>query len=162
MLGSLTPLAQNDSSGGGLSILFFFLVMGAIFYMLLIRPQQRRQRAQRDLIRSLGVGDEVVPVGGLFGIIQRLDDETVTIEVAPGVSIRFARGAIARKMVYDEEGPDDASSFGAPDTIDELEETSQADGQAEDGPSSGQTWRQGPRSRRDARRKRGGEAGTPS
>ena len=107
MLGSLTPLiAQgggSSSSGGSLSILLFFAVMGGIFYFLLIRPQQRQRRAQRQLIDSIDVGDEVITMSGIFGTVQSLDDESVTLEVAPGVEMKFLKGAVARKLVYDDD-----------------------------------------------------------
>jgi preprotein translocase subunit YajC len=108
VLGSLTPLiAQgggSSSSGGGLSILLFFAVMGGIFYFLLIRPQQRQRRAQRQLIDSIDVGDEVITMSGIFGTVQSLDDESITLEVAPGVEMKFLKGAVARKLVYDDDG----------------------------------------------------------
>jgi preprotein translocase subunit YajC len=107
VLGSLmTIIAQggnSKSSGGGLSILLFFAVMGGIFYFLLIRPQQRQRRAQRQLVESLDVGDEVITMSGIFGTIRALDDESITIEVSPGVNMKFLKGAVARKLVYDEE-----------------------------------------------------------
>ena len=111
VLGSFTPLiaASNTSSGGGYSILIFLLLMGAVFYFLLIRPQQRRQRSQRALIESVDVGDEVMTVGGMYGTVREVDDESATIEVAPGVDIRFSKSAIARKLVYDEGDEDDDS-----------------------------------------------------
>jgi preprotein translocase subunit YajC len=97
----LSPLAQSSSSGGSsaLSLLLPLVLMGGIFYFLLIRPQQRRTRAQRDLLSSLDVGDEVVTIGGMHGVIRSFDDETVTLEVSPGVDLKFLRGAIARKLV---------------------------------------------------------------
>ena len=104
VLGSFTPLiaASNTSSGGGYSILIFLLLMGAVFYFLLIRPQQRRQRSQRALIESVDVGDEVMTVGGMYGTVREMDDDSVTLEVAPGVDIRFTKTAVARKLVYDD------------------------------------------------------------
>jgi preprotein translocase subunit YajC len=94
---------NSNSSGGGLSLVLFFVVMGGIFYFLLIRPQQRQRRAQRALIQSLDVGDEVITMSGIFGTVRALDDESVTLEVAPGIDMKFLRGAIARKLVYDED-----------------------------------------------------------
>jgi preprotein translocase subunit YajC len=102
VLGLTTLLAQSSGSSA-FGILPFLLIMGGVFYFLLIRPQQKRQRAQRDLLGSLGVGDDVVTIGGVYGVIREMDDETVTIEVSPGVQIKFLRGAIARKLVEDEE-----------------------------------------------------------
>jgi len=102
--------ASGTSSGGGsatVGLLIPLVLMGGIFYFLLIRPQQRQRRAQRDLIESLDIGDEVVTIGGLYGTIREVDDESVTLEVAQGVDLRFVRGAIARKLVYDEGGYED-------------------------------------------------------
>ena len=102
MFASTTPLAAASSSGGGYSLVIFLLLMGAVFYFLLIRPQQRRQRQQRSLIDSVEVGDEVMTIGGIYGTVRELDDDSVTLEVAPGVDIRFAKTAVARKLVYDD------------------------------------------------------------
>ena len=108
MFGSLTSLAAaSTSSGGGYSLLIFLVLMGAVFYFLLIRPQQRRQRSQRALIESVAVGDEVMTIGGIYGTVRDLDDEAVTIEVAPGIDVRFAKTAIARKLVYDDSYDED-------------------------------------------------------
>jgi len=103
VFGIITPLAADSGGSSALGLLLPLVLMGAIFYFLLIRPQQRRQRSQRDLLQSLDVGDEVVTIGGLHGVIRRIDDETVTIEAAPGVDLKFLRGAIARKLVEEPE-----------------------------------------------------------
>ena len=79
----------------------------AIFYFLLIRPQQRRARAQREMTSSTEVGDEVVTIGGLFGVVRELDDDSVLLEVAPGTELRFLRSAIARKLNPEDEAPAD-------------------------------------------------------
>jgi preprotein translocase subunit YajC len=76
-------------------------------YFLMIRPQQRRARAQRDLIQSLEVGDEVVTIGGMFGTVRDVDDDAVMVEVSPGTTLRFVKSAIARKLVVDDEGGDE-------------------------------------------------------
>ena len=85
------------------SLIFLALMMVA-FYFLLIRPQQRRMRQQRSLMASLAVGDEVVTLGGMYGVIRAIDDEEVTLEIAEGIDARFLRSAISRKVSYDE-GP---------------------------------------------------------
>lgn len=71
------------------------LIFGAM-YFLMIRPQQRRRRAAESMQSGLGIGDEVVTIGGLYGTVASVNDETVTLEVAPGVETRYARGAISR------------------------------------------------------------------
>lgn len=75
------------------------LLLVAVFYFLLIRPQQRRARQHRELMSSVGIGDEVITVGGMYGTVRNLDDISMTLEVSPGTSVRFSRQAISRKVL---------------------------------------------------------------
>lgn len=71
-------------------------VLGAAFYFLLIRPQKQRQRAQAKMIAELGPGVRVMTGSGLYGtIVERLEGD-VRLEVAPGVIVLIADGAIVR------------------------------------------------------------------
>ena len=70
----------------------------AVMYFLLIRPQKQRVKAQRTLLTSLRVGDEVVTIAGMLGRIVALDEESATIETTPGTSFRCRRGAIAGRV----------------------------------------------------------------
>jgi preprotein translocase subunit YajC len=65
-------------------------------WLLFILPQQRRIRAHQAVVARLQVGDEVMTTSGMFGTITALDDETVSLEIAPGTVARFARGAVAQ------------------------------------------------------------------
>jgi len=92
----MVPLAANQSGGSayGMWILLLLFVLAA--YFLIIRPQQRRRREVESVQRSLGPGDEVVTVAGLYGTVVDVDDKTVTLEVAPGINNKYARQAIAQ------------------------------------------------------------------
>jgi preprotein translocase subunit YajC len=100
-------LAQNaEPAGGGLvGLLLPLALMGGLFYFLLIRPQQRRARAQRELLSALQVGDDVMTAGGIFGTIKEIDDDndTVTVEIAPGTNVRMLRRGIAQRLVEEDE-----------------------------------------------------------
>jgi preprotein translocase subunit YajC len=101
------PLAQ---AGGGIASFIPLLLIVAVFYLLLIRPQQRKAKQHQELVSSIGVGDQVVTIGGIHGTVQTMDDDTVRIEVAPTVVITMARGAIARRVTEDDEPDDDTTS----------------------------------------------------
>ncbi|GGM03481.1 preprotein translocase subunit YajC [Micromonospora yangpuensis] len=94
--------------GGGASsftpLLMIALLFGVMYFMM-IRPQQKRRREAEQMQSGLSAGDEVVTIGGLYGTVTDVDDETVLLEVAPGVQTRYARPAIARvtKRVEQEE-----------------------------------------------------------
>ena len=91
----------------GSGSLVFLVLMVGVFYFLLIRPQQRRARAQKELTQSTEVGDEVVTIGGIFGVVREVDDDSVLLEVAPGTELRFLRSAIARKLLPEDEVAED-------------------------------------------------------
>jgi len=84
--------AASSSSGSGSLLIFapLLLLVGWMFY-----AQRRRTKESQRLQSSLGVGDEITTTSGLLGRITALDDKVATLEVSPGVSIRFNRRAIA-------------------------------------------------------------------
>lgn len=75
----------------------FFLIIIAFgfLYFVMVRPQKKRQVAQMRMLNELGVGDEVVTAGGIYGEIVGLGDEDVTVRIAPQLDVRVARRAIA-------------------------------------------------------------------
>ncbi|HUG84201.1 MAG TPA: preprotein translocase subunit YajC [Euzebya sp.] len=102
-----------ESSTSPLVQLLPFLLIGLVFYFLIIRPQRKRQADQKALLRKLDIGDEIVTIGGFYGEIVALTDETVDIEIAADVVVTLARSAIARTInvapVMDDEGFEDTS-----------------------------------------------------
>jgi preprotein translocase subunit YajC len=99
--------AEKKPAANPLITFLPILLIGVVFYFLLIRPQQRKARAQQELTRSTEVGDEVITIGGLFGVIREVDDDSILLEVAPGTELRFLRSAIARKLNIDDEPVED-------------------------------------------------------
>jgi preprotein translocase subunit YajC len=66
-----------------------------IMYFMVIRPDQKRRKDQQNLLASIKAGDRVVTVGGLHGVVVKLAEKTVTIQV-DSVQAEFDRVAIAR------------------------------------------------------------------
>ena len=77
-----------------LALLFTF----ALMWVLLIRPQQRRIRQHQAVVESLRPGDEIVTAGGIYGTVQAIDEEAMTLEVAPGVELRVLRAAVSQRV----------------------------------------------------------------
>ena len=110
----------QSTSGAGLGLLLPMVLMVGLLYMVMIRPQQRKARAARALQSAVERGDEIVTIGGIYGEVTEVDDETVVVEIADGVEVRFVRSAIARKLVFDDEpqhadGPGKAAKDLGPD-----------------------------------------------
>ena len=85
--------------------LLLIILLFGVMYFLMIRPQQKRRREAQEMQSRLGPGDQIVTIGGLHGSVVSVTDDVVTLEVAPGVNVRFARPAIARGMVREEPAP---------------------------------------------------------
>ena len=79
---------------GGLGSLFLPLMLVVVFYFLLIRPQSKRAKEHRELVASVGVGDEVVTSGGILGTIIEVKDNFVVLEVAEGLKIKMQRQSV--------------------------------------------------------------------
>jgi preprotein translocase subunit YajC len=77
-------------------------------WVFTIRPQQQRLRNQRALVYSLEVGDEVITVGGLIGVIKVLEDRELKLDVGNGVEVRVARSAVQARFGPDPEPEPDA------------------------------------------------------
>jgi preprotein translocase subunit YajC len=94
-----------QASGGGSSQFIMLGAMILIFYMFFIRPQQKKQKAQKNFINELKKGDSVVTMGGLHGKVVEIADLTITIDVDRGTKITVEKGSIsleASKRVMDE------------------------------------------------------------
>ena len=70
------------------------LGVALLFYVLILRPAQRRSRELASMQSSLTVGDDVILTSGVHGTLAELGDDHVFVEIAEGVVIKVARGAI--------------------------------------------------------------------
>jgi preprotein translocase subunit YajC len=93
--GTLVAMAAQAAEGPSLLVqLIPFVLILAIFYFLILLPMRRRQRKIEEFQRSLKVGDRVVTTGGIYGVITKLNDRSVQLQVADKVRIEVARAAI--------------------------------------------------------------------
>lgn len=73
------------------------------FYFILLQPVLKRQKVQRQAVRSLQIGDEVITTGGLIGEVKDVvtpanGPTEVILELAPGVRVRAVTDAIAQRL----------------------------------------------------------------
>ena len=92
----LDAAAAQPQQGGGMSMIIMMVVLFAIVYFFMIRPQNKKQKEIQKFRNALSIGDEVVTIGGIFGTVKHIDDDenTITLEVATGVKMKFAKEAI--------------------------------------------------------------------
>jgi len=95
--------------------LIFIAVIVGLLWLLVIRPQRRRASDHASMIGNVSENDEIVTAGGLYGRILRIDNDVLTVEIAPETTVRIARGAIAGIITEKEEDEEEVNQ-GAPVT----------------------------------------------
>jgi preprotein translocase subunit YajC len=117
-------------------ILFVWIaLLAAVFWFMILRPQRNAKRRASELAQSLEAGDEVVTIGGLYGRVVTIDEREAELEVADGVTLRFARRAIAGKVPAELEEPEDDDLEGEledDDLEDDLEDDEEIDEEIDD------------------------------
>ncbi len=78
--------------------LLYLVLLVLAFFLLVVRPQRRQLAAHRALVASLAVGDEIITTGGIHATIRAIDETVLHVEVADGVVLRLARGAVASRV----------------------------------------------------------------
>lgn len=98
--------ADATAAGGvsGWLWIVWFIVIIAVMYFVMIRPQKKKQKEEQKMRDSLQVGDEIVTIGGIYGKVVSLKDDSIVIESAADHSkIKLARWALSQNLtVHDD------------------------------------------------------------
>jgi len=89
-------LQAEPTAASGYSSLIFLALLVAMFYFLLIRPQRTRAKKQAEMAASLQMGDRVQTFGGVYGIVESMDEDSVVLRLEDG-KMRVSRRAIGSK-----------------------------------------------------------------
>jgi preprotein translocase subunit YajC len=93
-------LLMAPTQGGGQSNQFSFFIMMAlmivVFYFFMIRPQMKRQKEMRNFRDSLQKGDKIITTGGIYGKINNIAENIITIDVGNNVIIKVDKNAILK------------------------------------------------------------------
>lgn len=103
--------ASSAASGstGGTSIWFVVIYLAVIFgvmYLLLIRPQKKKQKEEKKMRENLQVGDEIVTIGGIYGRVISLKEDTIVIEsLSDHSKLTIARWAMQTNNTVHDDAP---------------------------------------------------------
>ncbi|MFJ7076485.1 preprotein translocase subunit YajC [Streptomyces sp. NPDC098781] len=110
------------------TLLPFIVLIGAMF--LMTRSAKKKQQQAADMRNQMQPGSGVRTIGGMYGTVKEVSDDTVLLDAGPGVELLFAKNAIGAVLSDDEYNrivhgiehdlksdvvPDDASSLTASD-----------------------------------------------
>ena len=87
------PAAQQ---GGGMSMWIMLALIFVVMWFFMIRPQRKQQKELQNFRDSLKKGDKVVTIGGIYGTVVEIKEESVLIEVDSNVKIRVSKQALMK------------------------------------------------------------------
>ena len=90
-----SPSPDGGDTGFGNFQWIFFGAIILIFYFFMIRPQQKKQKSQKDFIASINKGDMVVTIGGIHGKVLSTEDQQITLEIDRGVKIKIDKTSVS-------------------------------------------------------------------
>ncbi|SHG13157.1 preprotein translocase subunit YajC [Streptoalloteichus hindustanus] len=96
------------------SFLFpLLIILLALPLFLSTRKQKKMMQEMQSLQNSLGPGDRVMTTSGLYGTVVGTDEDTLDVEIAPGVVTTWLRAAVREKVQTDTAGTDSATTVEA-------------------------------------------------
>ena len=83
-----------ENLGSFLPLILMFVVL----YFLMIRPQQKKQKEQKEMIEALVKGDEIVTIGGLLGTVTQVSENHISMQMASGAEVFVQKQAIVAQL----------------------------------------------------------------
>ena len=93
-------VADAEMSGGQMFIATLLqmspiLIMVLVMYFLMIRPERKRRKKEKAMLDALKRGDRICTIGGIYGTIADIKDDTITLTVGrDNMSMVVTRWAI--------------------------------------------------------------------
>ena len=97
-----SSVADGGAGGGIVSLLVSIapmLLLFVAFYFLLIRPQRKKEKEVQKMRSNIEVGDEIVTIGGIMGIVTSIKEDVLVIETGADRSkVRIAKWAVQENL----------------------------------------------------------------
>ncbi len=75
-------------------LIIMVVLLFAMFYFLMIRPVRQREKKHDEMVLELQKGDKVITAGGIYGQVERIDEDSVVLKVESGATIRVTKGGV--------------------------------------------------------------------
>jgi preprotein translocase subunit YajC len=96
-------LQTSAGTGAIIAQVLPILAIGLVFYFIVIAPANKQRRKTQEMLSSLKKGDRVVTSGGIYGTIQGVETEVVSLKISENVKVKVARSAITGVLTGDGE-----------------------------------------------------------
>lgn len=98
--------AQQGGAGSMLMTIIMFGVMLLAMYFFIIRPQKKKEKEEKKMRENLQVGDEILTIGGIYGRVISLKEDSIVIESKSDHSkMTIARWAMQQNLTVHDDTP---------------------------------------------------------
>lgn len=95
--------SSSTGSGGMIGSLIMMVLLFAVMYFILIRPQKKKDKEAKAMQSSLQVGDEIVTIGGIVGLVVQVNEDNIVIETTGNRNkIRLKNWAVQENLTMTE------------------------------------------------------------
>lgn len=98
-------------NGSTIWMIIYIVVIIAVMYFVMIRPQKKKQKEEQKMRESIQVGDELLTIGGLYGRVVSIKEDSIVIESSADHSkIKIAKWAVSQNLTIHEEAAAETKS----------------------------------------------------
>ena len=93
---NMFTLLQAQQQGGGWSMWIMLALIFVVMWLFMIRPQKKQQKELQTFRDGLKKGDKVVTIGGIYGTVCEVKENSILMEVDNNVKIRVNKNALVK------------------------------------------------------------------
>ena len=97
VMNGCAPAGENGGASSIWFLLIFLALIFGMFYFILIRPMRQREKTHDRMVEQLGKGDKVITAGGIYGEVERIDEDSIVLKVESGATIRVTKGGVVSR-----------------------------------------------------------------
>ena len=99
-------LANTNTASSSFILIIYIVIIVAAMYFFMIRPNKKKQQKEEQMRNSVEVGNEILTIGGIFGKVVAVKEDSFIVESGPERSkIRIAKWAIQQNFSATEAEP---------------------------------------------------------
>ena len=88
--------ANGQAAGSSMGFLLMIVLIFVVMWLFMIRPQQKKQKEVEKFRQGLKKGDKVVTIGGLYGTVVEVKENTLLLEVDQNVKIKVDKASVVK------------------------------------------------------------------
>lgn len=79
-------------------IFILIIFIGFMGYLLALSSDKKRKEKAKKLYEDLKIGKKIITIGGIYGVVNKIEENTVEIKVDDNTNIKFSKNAISKVL----------------------------------------------------------------